>query len=248
MRSGMNKKREMDMAGDWIKMRKDLLTSPKVVRIASALGADRLRVTGGLFAVWCLFDTHSADGILEGYTTAAVDDLIGFPGFSAAMVSVGWLIEEAGSLAVPAFEDHNGQSAKRRAQEADRKREVRKASASGADKKRTREEKRREENNNSAPDKPAASLRAADLVELGVDEQIAKDFLATRKAKKAPLTRTALAGLQHQADLAGVTLSQALAICTLRGWQGFKADWLTGGQMQAVAPVTEPASPYRRLS
>jgi hypothetical protein len=69
------------MAGDWIKMRVDLATSPKVVRIASALRADRLRVIGGLHAVWCLFDVHSTDGRLDGYTLEALDDLIGFPGF-----------------------------------------------------------------------------------------------------------------------------------------------------------------------
>ena len=46
-------------------------------------------------------------------------------------------------LSLPDFETHNGQSAKRRAQDADRKREVRKVSAPEADKKRTREEKRR---------------------------------------------------------------------------------------------------------
>lgn len=33
------------MAGDWIKMRADLHTHPKVVRISSALDADRLRVS-----------------------------------------------------------------------------------------------------------------------------------------------------------------------------------------------------------
>jgi hypothetical protein len=36
------------MAGDWIQMRVALQTHPKVVRIASALKADRLRVVGGL--------------------------------------------------------------------------------------------------------------------------------------------------------------------------------------------------------
>ncbi|MEG0637311.1 MAG: hypothetical protein RR517_32860, partial [Pseudomonas sp.] len=49
------------------------------------------------------------------------------------------------------FEAHNGQSAKRRAQDADRKRNVRKASASEADKKRTREEKRREDLKDKTP-------------------------------------------------------------------------------------------------
>lgn len=133
------------MAGDWIKMRVDLATSPKVVRIASALRADRLRVIGGLHAVWCLFDVHSTDGRLDGYTLEALDELIGFPGFGAAMVAVGWLEDDGVSLCTPRFDEHNGQSAKRRAMETERKREARKVSASDADKVRSREEKRREE-------------------------------------------------------------------------------------------------------
>ncbi|MCM7687641.1 DnaT-like ssDNA-binding domain-containing protein [Enterobacter asburiae] len=133
------------MAGDWIKMRADLHTHPKVVRMASALKADRLRIVGGLHSAWCLFDVHSVDGFLDGYSADTLDDLIGFPGFSRAMMAVGWLEENGESLVMPRFEAHNGQSAKRRAQDADRKRNIRKASASEADKKRTREEKRRED-------------------------------------------------------------------------------------------------------
>lgn len=133
------------MAGDWIKMGKDLLTHPKVVRMSSALNADRLRTVGGLFAVWCLFDTHSVDGQLSGYTAEIIDDEIRLPGFSSAMESVGWLEFGEDGASLPDFEEHNGQSAKRRAQETERKRNERKTSALDADKKRTREEKRRED-------------------------------------------------------------------------------------------------------
>lgn len=144
------------MAGDWIKMRIDLQTHPKVVRIVSALKADKLRVIGGLHAVWCLFDTHSEDGTLNGYTFEAIDDEIRWPGFSAAMESVDWISTDGESSALPGFDEHNGQSAKRRAQETKRKREDRKAadeahedgrnlSALKADKNQTREKKRREE-------------------------------------------------------------------------------------------------------
>lgn len=130
------------MAGDWIKMRADLLTSPKVVRMASALKADRLHVIGGLLAVWCLFDAHSEDGILDGYTPPALDGMVGWPGFSAAMIAVEWLALDGDSLSVPRFDEHNSKPAKRRAMEAQRKRKEREeTSASNADKKRTREEK-----------------------------------------------------------------------------------------------------------
>lgn len=139
------------MAGDWIKMRADLVTCPKVVRIASALNADRLRVVGALHAVWCLFDVHSEDGKLDSYTPEVLDEIIGWVGFARAMSAVQWLSIGDGFLSVPRFDEHNGQSAKRRAMEAQRKRNDRaETSASEADKKRTREEKRREERNASA--------------------------------------------------------------------------------------------------
>lgn len=131
------------MAGDWIKMRTDLFTHPKVVRISSALKADALRTVGGLMSVWSLFDAHSIDGELEGYTIDAIDDHLRWAGFGEAMKAVYWLEQTPQGLVLPEFDTHNGASAKRRAQDADRKREGRKTSAPEADKKRTREEKRR---------------------------------------------------------------------------------------------------------
>lgn len=167
------------MAADWIKMRSDLGTHPKVVRIMSALKADKsrtesgrvsdkLRVIGALHAVWSLFDMHSEDGRLEGYSADVIDSLIDFEGFAKAMMSVGWLEQDGETLVMPRFDEHNGKSAKRRAQEAVRKREERNAdkspqtvqetSASDADKKRTREEKRREEEKHM-------SITAAEVLE-----------------------------------------------------------------------------------
>ncbi len=115
------------MAGDWIKMRMDLQTHPKVVRILSALGADKFRVIGGLHSVWCVFDLHSVSGELHGYTPSAMDHIIGWPGFSDAMIAVGWLQWNGGqTLVMPEFSEHNGKSAKRRAEDQKRKRDDRK--------------------------------------------------------------------------------------------------------------------------
>jgi hypothetical protein len=133
------------MAGDWMKMRMDLFTHPKVVRISSALKADNLRTVGGLMSAWCLFDVHSESGFLSGYTLETIDYELRWPGFAQEMCAVGWLEVVDGGLLLPRFDTHNGQSAKRRAMDAERKRDVRKTSASEADKLRTREEKRREE-------------------------------------------------------------------------------------------------------
>jgi hypothetical protein len=156
------------MAGDWIKMRSDLHSHPKVVRIMSALKADRLRVIGGLHAVWSLFDVHSVDGVLDGYTPETLDDFIGWQGFSRAMAAIGWIEINDESLATPRFDEHNGQSAKRRAQESERKRNERKTSASDADKKRTREEKRREDS--KPPLSPTGGKRPTICLKTFLDE------------------------------------------------------------------------------
>ena len=58
-----------------------------------------------------------------------------------------------------------------------------------------------------------------------IPEQLWTDFLSLRKQRKAPLTASALAGIEREAAKAGITLAEALAECCARGWQGFKADW-----------------------
>ena len=121
------------MAGDWIMMRKALLADPKVVRISSALNADRFRTVGGIFSAWCLFDDQTEDGRLDGYTPALFDEIVGWPGLASAMVAVDWLIVGDGFLQASRFEEYNSKSAKRRLKDS-----VRKMSAREADKKQTK--------------------------------------------------------------------------------------------------------------
>jgi hypothetical protein len=117
------------MAGDWIKVRKSLLTDPKIVRISSALKADRLRTVGAVVSAWCLLDDHTEDGRLDGYTVELFDEVLCCVGLARAMASVDWLEIGDGFLAAPRFGEHNGKSAKRRMNDA-----VRKMSARQADK------------------------------------------------------------------------------------------------------------------
>lgn len=62
----------------------------------------------------------------------------------------------------------------------------------------------------------------------GVDKQVVADFRKLRKAKKAEVTPTAVAGIVREATAAGYTLEQALKTCCERGWTGFKAEWVAG--------------------
>ncbi|UEQ10478.1 DNA replication domain protein [Pectobacterium versatile] len=226
------------MAGDWIKMRADLHTHPKVVRMASALKADRLRIVGGLHSAWCLFDVHSIDGFLDGYSAETLDDLIGFPGFSQAMIAIGWLEEEGESLVMPRFDAHNGQSAKRRAQDAERKRNVRKTSAPEADKMRTREEKRREDIKDKPPLTPPKQKKEfpypdnLNVEAWGEWKQYRKDL---KLKAYAPTSRSEGAAITNLINLSGgdrqrqeEIIKQSMANC----WQGLFELKPSGGREQ----------------
>jgi hypothetical protein len=102
--------------------------------------------------MWSLFDRHTDDGELHGYTTFILDDEVGIDGFSDAVASVGWLLIEPNSLKMPEFSKYLSTSAKTRMKDAQRKREQRAVSEKcpenvqiDSDKKRTTEENRTEE-------------------------------------------------------------------------------------------------------
>jgi hypothetical protein len=58
-----------------------------------------------------------------------------------------------------------------------------------------------------------------------VTDRIWNDFLAVRRSKRAPLTKTALQGIVREASKAGITVAEALQICCERNWQSFNASW-----------------------
>jgi hypothetical protein len=88
----------------------------------------------------------------------------------------------------------------------------------------------------------ASALNVSDLIALGVNEQAAKDFLVVRKAKRAPLTQTALDAIAREAEKANLTLDAAIRLAAERGWQGFSADWL-----MAKVQTTQPTPKVNQL-
>lgn len=82
--------------------------------------------------------------------------------------------------------------------------------------------------------KPSLSTKAPAVVDAelfpNVDQKVISDFKALRKAKKAPISATAMQTIAEEAKRAGMTLEQALVVCCARGWQGFKAEWIAQAQ------------------
>jgi hypothetical protein len=60
----------------------------------------------------------------------------------------------------------------------------------------------------------------------GVSEQVWNDFIALRKAKRAPLSATALSVIAKEAEKAAMHIEEVLTECVTRGWQSFKAEWI----------------------
>lgn len=62
----------------------------------------------------------------------------------------------------------------------------------------------------------------------GVPTDLVDDFMKIRKSKRSALTQTAVDGIKREASKAGYSLEMAIRTCCERGWQGFKAEWVTG--------------------
>ena len=82
------------------------------------------------------------------------------------------------------------------------------------------------------------------LAEFGIVGQLADDFITHRKSKKATITETALNGYKREADKAGITLEEAIAIAIERDWRGFNASWNWRGDSIATATNTRKTSTF----
>jgi hypothetical protein len=108
---------------------------------------------GALVTLWCFADAHADEnGVLLGYDAAAIDERVKLPGFCESLPS-DWIDISDEWVKLPDYQEHNGSTAKARAQTTKRKRkersvtDVTNVSRTDRDTSVTREEKRREEIN-----------------------------------------------------------------------------------------------------
>lgn len=93
--------------------------------MAALLQIDPDAILGKLARFWIWADQQSIDGKDLNVTDSVIDRVTHQPGFSAALREVAWLSARSGSLTIPHFDRHNGQSAKDRALAAKRKKSQR---------------------------------------------------------------------------------------------------------------------------
>jgi hypothetical protein len=108
------------MSGDWIKMRSNLWDDPRVGRICDMTDCTEATAIGALYWLWSTADQHTEDGCMPGLSLAQIDRKTGVKGFASALVGIGWISESSDGIRLKNFDDHNGESAKKRAQTAKR--------------------------------------------------------------------------------------------------------------------------------
>jgi hypothetical protein len=109
----------------WIKLEKDLLTDPRVIRMGTKIcnGLPLRGVTvvlGSLAHLWMIADTHIGQDDVIPLGANEINDVIGVEGFCQLLPS-DWLeIIDPDHVKLPGFHTHNGTIAKERAQNAKR--------------------------------------------------------------------------------------------------------------------------------
>lgn len=240
-----------NMAGDWIKMRTALANDPAVIAIALDLDKSEFEVVGMLHHLWSWADSQSQDGHIKRVTEKWVDRYVHHSGFAKAMSSAGWLIINDEGITFPNFDRHNGESAKKRAEAAERQRISRANKAAAdvtdpsqvlCDKSVTREEKSKSKDQDQKKPptpKPKTAKPKSDFVLPAWIEQEAWDgFCAMRKEIKKPITENAK-GLAVKAleklALQGHNPNAVLNQSTLHSWQGLFEVKNGSGQTNAGA-------------
>ena len=146
------------MAGDWIKMRTNLDTDWRVIEMAGHLGIPELHVVGCLWKLWTWADQHTLDGNAIRVTSVTLDRFTGVTGFAEALRKVGWLEGRDNALSFPRFAEHNGQTAKNRAETNKRVAKHRNANTVTSVTQKPLPEKRREEKSNTHTHPPTEPI------------------------------------------------------------------------------------------
>ena len=68
------------------------------------------------------------------------------------------------------------------------------------------------------------------LLEIGVSEQTAKDWMEVRKERKAANTETAFQGVEREILKSGRSAEECIRLAVENSWRGFKAEWLFNHQ------------------
>lgn len=243
------------MAGgiEWFRWHHGSVTDPKFQLVARKSGASLPDV----LAVWAyLLETASASSERGSYSEIdceSLDCLFGFPSTETRTADILKAMQERDLIDGSRIVQWSKRQPKREREETatstDRvrkfraeKRQETPGNANSATE-TPREEKSREEKKRNTED--TARKRATPPCPDDVVWQVWEDWVALRKAKRAPVTATVVDGARAEAEKAGMPLTQFLRVWCSRGSQGLQADWLKPHERGSPAQQDEPE--WRRV-
>lgn len=91
------------------------------------------------------------------------------------------------------------------------------------------------------------------LINEGVEESIASDFMLVRKEKKAPSTETAFKLILNECERNQFSINEAIKTCINKNWQSFKYEWYVnlntnGHSNNSFATSQQPANITQRTN
>jgi len=84
----------------------------------------------------------------------------------------------------------------------------------------------------STPKPPKFDFKA-ELIKIGVSEQVASEYMAVRKTKRATNTKTAFDDIEAQITKTGKTAQECIAFAVKKSWAGFEASWMDNAEKTA---------------
>ena len=64
------------------------------------------------------------------------------------------------------------------------------------------------------------------MLSIGVERNIAEEWIKVRKNKKLTQTETAFRKTKAEIDKSGRNANDCITLCVERSWGGFKAEWI----------------------
>ncbi|MGC8519824.1 MAG: hypothetical protein ACP5P4_15095 [Steroidobacteraceae bacterium] len=255
----------------WIKFEKDLLTDPRVVRIARALGrrwvlfdsqnscnAAALQtyeqcnaralpavtlVCGALVRIWSLADTHIKTGDILPLGTDELDEIVGLPGF-CEMLPAEWLVPLDGSVKLPGFHEHNGTAAKKKAVTQERVRRYRARNAGALQRVTPTALPDQDQDQDQSKSARAARNPPPD----GLDPEAWERWLEYRKQIRKPLKPASIPAAQKSLAAFGSDQAAVVEQSIANGWQGlFAPKAANTTQRPKEAPSATSHLPLVRL-
>jgi len=83
---------------------------------------------------------------------------------------------------------------------------------------------------------PVRFSAMAFLKNAGASDQLAKDWLQVRKAKRLASTTTAMTDFLDEVGKSKTRIDDVLRICIKKGWGGFEASWLANAKHRKDVP------------